>query len=92
VQNVMEKTEAPPPPPAPLRPMTPQEQQLEKDSTRLLSLVRELKEEVAKAGIDTLSLNALRKAEEIEKLSKSLKERLRSQALSGANQTPAGAQ
>jgi len=92
VQNVVEKTEAPAPPPAPLRPMTPQEQQLEKDSTRLLALVRELKEEVAKAGIDTLSLNALRKAEEIERLSKSLKERLKSQALTGTNQTPAGAQ
>jgi outer membrane biosynthesis protein TonB len=89
---VVEKTEAPPPPPAPLRPMTEQEQQLEKDSARLLTLVRELKDEVAKAGIDTLSLNALRKAQEIERLSKTLKDRLKAQALTGTNQTPAGAQ
>jgi hypothetical protein len=88
----VQKAEAPAPPPAPLRPMTPQEQQLEKDSSRLLTLVRELKDEVAKAGVDTLSLNALRKAEEIQRLSKDLKERLKSQAASSTNQTPTGAQ
>jgi hypothetical protein len=64
----------------PTRPMTPEEQELEKDSTRLLILARELKEEVEKAGIDTLSLDALRKAEEIQRLSKSLKERMRLQS------------
>jgi hypothetical protein len=67
-------------PPAPMRPMTAEEQQLEKDSTRLLTLVRELKEEVAKAGANTLSLDALRKADEIQRLSKDLKERLRLQS------------
>jgi hypothetical protein len=72
--------------------MTAQEQQLEKDSTRLLTLVRELKDEIAKAGVDTLSLSALRKAEEIQKLSKNLKERLKLQAASGVSQTPVGAQ
>lgn len=72
--------------------MTPQEQQLEKDSTRLLTLVRELKQEIAKAGADTLSLSALRKAEEIQKLSKDLKERLKLQAANGTSQTLVGAQ
>jgi hypothetical protein len=61
--------------------MTPEEQQLEKDSTRLLTLARELKEEVQKAGANTLSLSALRKADEIQRLSKDLKERLRLQSL-----------
>lgn len=66
--------------------------QLEKDSTRLLALVRELKEEVSKAGMDTLSLTALRKAEEIERLTRSLKERLKSQAVTGSAAMPRGAQ
>jgi hypothetical protein len=78
--------------PEPLRAMTPQEQQLEKDSIRLLTLVKELKQEIAKAGADTLSLSALRKAEEIQKLSKDLKERLKLQAASGTSQTLMGAQ
>jgi hypothetical protein len=72
--------------------MTAEEQQLEKDSTRLLTLARELKDEVVKAGVDTLSLDALRKAEEIQRLSKDLKNRLRLQAASGVNSTTPGAQ
>jgi hypothetical protein len=36
-----------------------------------------LKAEVEKAGSNTLSLAALRKADEIQKLSKSLKERMK---------------
>ncbi len=86
---MVQKTE---PPPQPLRPMTAEEQQLEKDSTRLLTLARELKDEVVKAGVDTLSLDALRKAEEIQRLSKDLKNRLRLQAASGVNSTTPGAQ
>jgi hypothetical protein len=65
------KTPAPPPP------GSPEEQQLRKDSAYLLQLVQELKAEVEKAGNDTLSLAALRKADEIQKLSKSLKERMK---------------
>ena len=58
-------------------PATPEEakkQQLEKDTAELLRLVQELKVEVEKAGGNTLSLIALRKADEIQKLSKKLKE------------------
>ena len=69
-----------------------QEEQMERDSTRLLTLVRELKEEVQKAGVDTLSLSALRKAEEIQRLSRDLKERLRSQASNPSNQSTVRAQ
>jgi hypothetical protein len=39
--------------------------------------VKELKVEVDKAGTDTLSLAAVRKADEIQKLAKNLKERMR---------------
>jgi HAMP domain-containing protein len=56
---------------------TPEQQQLEKDSAQLLHLVKELKVEVDKAGTDTLSLAAVRKADEIQKLAKNLKERMR---------------
>ncbi len=57
---------------------TPEEQQLQKDTDRLLQLVQELKAEVEKAGSNTLSLAALRKADEVMKLSKNLKERMKS--------------
>ena len=60
-----------------LPPGTPEQQQLEKDTAQLLHLVRELKVEVDKAGTDTLSLAAVRKADEIQKLTKNLKERMR---------------
>ncbi len=80
-KTVVTKTETVKQEPAPpTRPMTPEEQQMEKDSTRLLTLVRELKDEVAKAGVDTLSLSALRKADEIQRISKNLKDRLKSQS------------
>jgi hypothetical protein len=65
------------PQPAPPPPGTPEEQQLRKDSAYLLQLVQELKVEVEKAGANTLSLAALRKADEIQKLSKSIKERMK---------------
>ena len=67
-------------PPPPTRAMTPEEQQLEKDSTLLLKLVQELKAEIEKAGTNTLSLSALRKADEIQKLSKNLKEKAKGQS------------
>ena len=72
----MEQLQKPPP----VRSMTAEEQELERDSARMLTLAKELQDEVDKAGIDTLSLSALRKAEEIQRLSKNLKERLRLQA------------
>ena len=43
------------------------------DSAKLLKLASDLKLEVDKAGKDTLSLNVLRKAGEIEKLAKTIK-------------------
>jgi hypothetical protein len=52
-------------------------QQLEKDTAELLRLVQELKDEVEKAGTNTLSLIALRKADEIQRLAKNLKERMK---------------
>ncbi len=60
---------------------TPEEQQLQKETTRLLQLVQELKVEVAKAGANTLSLTAVRKADEVLKLSKDLKERMKERGL-----------
>jgi hypothetical protein len=60
---------------------TPEEQQLQKETTRLLQLVQELKAEVAKAGSNTLSLSAVRKADEVLKLSKDLKERMKERGL-----------
>jgi hypothetical protein len=50
---------------------------MEKDTARLLQLVRELKVEVNKAGTNTLSLAALQKTDEIQRLVKSLKEQMR---------------
>jgi hypothetical protein len=76
--NLVSSDQAKPAPPAPPPPPgTPEEQQLRKDSDHLLQLVQELKAEVEKAGSNTLSLAALRKADEIQKLSKSLKERMK---------------
>ncbi len=62
---------------APAKPATPEEQQLQKDTARLLQLAQELKVEVEKAGANTLSLVAVRKADEVLRLSKNLKERMK---------------
>ena len=61
-------------------PMTPAEArqaQLLADTERLYQLTQELKEEVAKSNKDTLSVPVVKKAEEVEKLARSLKERMR---------------
>ena len=50
---------------------------LQKDTDRLLKLATELKESVDKSNEHTLSLDVIKKAEEIEKLAKSVKERMR---------------
>lgn len=47
------------------------------DSQKLYQLAQELKAEVAKSDKNTLSIAVTKKAEEIEKLAKSLKERMR---------------
>jgi hypothetical protein len=64
---------------APATPEQAEQQQLEKDSATLLRLVQELKVEVEKAGSNTLSLAALRKADEIQRLAKNLKEKMKEQ-------------
>jgi hypothetical protein len=62
-----------------------EQQQLQKDSATLLQLVQELKAEVEKAGNNTLSLAALRKADEIQRLAKNLKEKMREQGQTSQN-------
>jgi hypothetical protein len=61
----------------PAPPADPAQQQLEKDTAELLQLVQDLKVEVDKAGSDTLSIAAVRKADAIQKLAKNLKERMK---------------
>jgi hypothetical protein len=71
--------------PPPATPEQAEQQQLEKDSATLLQLVEELKVEVEKAGSNTLSLAALRKADEIQRLAKNLKERMKEQGQTSQN-------
>ncbi len=53
------------------------QQRLVSDTDKLLVLAKELKEEVAKSNKDTLAIDVVKKASEIEKLAKSVKERMR---------------
>jgi len=53
------------------------QQQLVKDTDKLLDLAKQLKEQVDKSNKDTLSIDVVKKAAEIEKLAKSVKERMR---------------
>ena len=48
------------------------------DTTRLLQLATELKEAVAKTTKDQMSLEVIRKADEIEKLARDVKQRMKS--------------
>ena len=48
------------------------------DTARLVALTNELKEDVEKASKDQLSLDVVRKAAEIEKLARDVKERMKS--------------
>lgn len=50
---------------------------LQKDTDRLLELATQLKEYVDKSSEHTLSLDVVKKAEEIEKLAKSVKEKMK---------------
>jgi nitric oxide reductase activation protein len=47
------------------------------DTEKLLSLANELKVDVDKSNKDTLSLDVIRKADEIEKLAHSVKDRMK---------------
>ena len=49
------------------------QKQLTQDTTRLLQLAKQLKEEVDKANGSTLPADVIRKATEIDKLTKSVK-------------------
>ena len=60
---------------------------MEKDTDQLLQLVQELKAEVKKAGSNTLSLAAVQKADEIQRLVKSLKEQMRERGQTRCKQT-----
>jgi hypothetical protein len=51
--------------------------QIADDSTKLLKLATDLKTEVDKTTKDTLSLNVIRKADEIEKLAHDVKEKMK---------------
>lgn len=53
------------------------QKQLERDTDKLLALAKELKEEVNKSNKNTLSVDVVKKAAEIEKLAKSVKDRMR---------------
>jgi len=61
-------------------PLTPEEKKradLQADTEKLYKLTQELKAEVAKSNKDTLSVPVVKKAQEIERLAKSIKERSR---------------
>ena len=54
----------------------PRQAQIIADTQKLVKLSQELKAEVAKSNKDTLSLTVIKKAEEVEKLAKTLKDEL----------------
>jgi hypothetical protein len=60
-----------------MTPVEPRQAQLLADTLKLYQLTQELKAEVAKSNKDTLSIAVIKKAEEVEKLAKSLKERMK---------------
>jgi hypothetical protein len=53
------------------------QQQIVDDTTKLLELAQQLKDEVDKSTKNTLSLSVVKKADEIEKLAKAVKEKMR---------------
>jgi hypothetical protein len=54
-------------------------EQLKRDTDNLLKLSNELKEYMDKANEDTLSLDVIKKAEQIEKLAHNVKEKMKGQ-------------
>jgi hypothetical protein len=56
---------------------TDRQKQLVQDTDKLLALAKELKEDVDKSNKDMLSIDVVKKAAEIEKLAKSVKDRMR---------------
>ena len=56
---------------------TERQKRLEDDTAKLLSLATELKEQVDKTNKDIMSVDVIKKAEEIEKLAKDVKDRMK---------------
>jgi hypothetical protein len=63
--------------PKPTAPQTPQQKQLADDTAKLLALANELKAELDKSSKDTLSLNVIRKAEQVEKLAHKVRDEMK---------------
>ena len=63
----------------PLTPADERQAQLVADTNKLYQLAQELQAEVGKSTKNTLSLAVVKKAAEVEKLAKSLKERMKSE-------------
>jgi hypothetical protein len=53
------------------------QQDIKKDTEKLLELATELKQSVDKSNENTLSLDVIKKAEQIEKLAKAVKEKMK---------------
>ncbi len=53
------------------------QQDIQKDTAKLLELATELKQAVDKSSENTLSLEVIRKADQIEKLAKSVKDKMK---------------
>ena len=58
-------------------PQTPQQKQLADDTAKLLSLANELKAELDKGNKNTLSLGVIRKAEQVEKLARKVRDEMK---------------
>lgn len=59
------------------KPQTPQQKQLAEDTAKLLQLANELKTEMDKSTKDTLSLTVIKKADEVEKLARKVREEMK---------------
>jgi hypothetical protein len=53
------------------------QKQIVSDTARLLQLAQQLNNEVSKSSKDTLSVSVVKRAEQIEKLAKSIKDKMR---------------
>jgi hypothetical protein len=85
LQQRQRSTQWPPPPERPEEPDAPalkailksQHEQTKKDVEKLLELATELKAEMDKTNSEILSLQLIRKAEEIEKLARKIQKRVK---------------
>jgi hypothetical protein len=77
VAQVSATAEAPTDTSKPTLPQTPQQKQLADDTAKLLTLANELKAELDKSTKDTLSLNVIKKAEQVEKLAHKVRDEMK---------------